>query len=282
MARLTRPSHRRLNRHIHEHANKVSPRRRIRTISFYHTFTTAARTTMSPYNSARGRLGIAGGGAALAAVAGYVDAVLLRITGIGVSHATGGVAKLAGDTAAGSYDAATRIVSVLCAFLLGAVVSGAIIGASELKPGRRYGVAMLVQAALLAAATLVMLNNPVSIWAATFAAGACGLQNAMASSYYGLIVRTTHVTGIVTDLGAMIGQRLAGKHIEPWRFGLLAALLTSFFAGGFVGYLATDFLGNAVLAAPAAACAAAGLAYLLWRLRHARRVHQAHHTRRML
>lgn len=237
---------------------------------------------MSPFNTKRGRLGIALGGASLAAVAGYVDAVLLRITGLGVSHATGGVAKLAGDTAAGNHDTAVRILSVLCAFLLGAVISGAIIGASELKPGRRYGVAMLVQAALLAIATVFMILEPASFWAATFAAGACGLQNAMASSYYGLIVRTTHVTGIVTDLGAMLGQKLTGKPVEPWRFGLLAALLAAFFMGGLAGYIATDHLGQAVLAAPAAATAAAGLAYLLWRLRHARYVHHEHDARHPL
>jgi uncharacterized membrane protein YoaK (UPF0700 family) len=46
---------------------------------------------------------------------------------------------------------------------------------------------------------------------ATFwASAACGLQNAMVSTYSGAIIRTTHITGTVTDLGAMIGQYLRG------------------------------------------------------------------------
>jgi len=42
--------------------------------------------------------------------------------------------------------------------------------------------------------------------AACFAAAACGLQNAMCTSHFGAIVRTTHVTGTVTDIGSTSGR----------------------------------------------------------------------------
>ena len=100
------------------------------------------------------------------------------------------------------------------------------------------------------------------------AAFACGLQNAMASTYYGLIIRTTHVTGIVTDIGVIIGQRLRGHAIEPWRLGLLVIMLIGFFAGGVLGAIATAKLGHVCLAFAAAASFTGGLTY--WIVRHTR------------
>jgi|GEM_PF-5134493 len=38
---------------------------------------------------------------------------------------------------------------------------------------------------------------------------ACGFQNALAT-HYGLVLRTTHVTGLLTDLGTNLGMRLRG------------------------------------------------------------------------
>ena len=41
---------------------------------------------------------------------------------------------------------------------------------------------------------------------ACLVAAACGLQNAMCTSHFGGIVRTSHVTGTVTDLGSILGR----------------------------------------------------------------------------
>ncbi len=46
------------------------------------------------------------------------------------------------------------------------------------------------------------------------ASAACGLQNAMATTYSGAIVRSTHLTGIFTDLGLMLGGKLRGNPVD--------------------------------------------------------------------
>ena len=46
------------------------------------------------------------------------------------------------------------------------------------------------------------------------ASAACGLQNALVTNYSGATIRTTHVTGIFTDLGLMIGARLRGRPFD--------------------------------------------------------------------
>jgi len=74
-----------------------------------------------------------------------------------------------------------------------------------------YGVALVGNAVLLVVA--VRLTNESDVVAskkqiipACFAACASGLQNAMCTSHFGAVVRTTHVTGTVTDIGSTLGR----------------------------------------------------------------------------
>jgi uncharacterized membrane protein YoaK (UPF0700 family) len=70
-----------------------------------------------------------------------------------------------------------------------------------------------------------------------------GLQNAVITKISDAEIRTTHVTGMITDIGIQMGKlfyfnRRAGE--EPVRadrryLGLLALLVTLFFAGGTLG-----------------------------------------------
>ena len=203
------------------------------------------------------------GGLLLAAVAGYVNVVVLTLGGPPVTHMTGTVSRLSDDLGQGNLADALFVLALVASFVAGAGVSGFVLGDQTLRLGRRYGLAILIEAALLGAATLVL---PVSLRPGILlAASAAGLQNAMASSYRHLILRTTHVTGIATDLGFDIGRRLAGHRVEPWRFVLLVGLLGAFVAGGVLGAVAEHRVGVPALALPTALLAAAGFAYFGWR-----------------
>ena len=85
-----------------------------------------------------------------------------------------------------------------------------------------------------------------------------GLQNAATTRISGAKVRTTHVSGLATDLGlalaALINGRAPRAEILP-RLRLFATTILAFFLGGVVGvglYLAIDgllFFGGAVMLA---------------------------------
>jgi len=210
---------------------------------------------------------VAAGGAALAAIAGFVNASLLSTFQVPVSHMTGAVSRLSRDVATANAADLWTVLGLLAGFAVGAVVSGAVLGDATLRPGRRYGLVLLAEGAVLtAAAALLPASGGVAL-----AALACGLQNAMASSYYGLVLRTTHVTGLITDLGVMLGQRLRGRPVPRWKALLLGALVGGFFAGGIGGAAAVARMGPAALTIPAVACVAGGGAYLARRLRGPRR-----------
>lgn len=205
------------------------------------------------------------GGLGLAAAAGFVNSVVIALGTLPVTHLTGTVTRLSLDLGAGDRADAVFVAGLVLAFVCGAAVSGVIIGRATLRLGRRYGIAVLIEAALigLAAATI-----PSSLTAgALLAASAAGLQNAMASSYRSMIIRTTHVTGLLTDLGFMTGQLLAGHKVGGWRLLLLAGLLAAFLGGGITGVIAQDRLGHAALWIPAASLALGGACYFAWRLR---------------
>jgi len=202
------------------------------------------------------------GGMSLASVAGYVNAVALGFFHVPVSHMTGAVSRLGGDLASTDHSDLKVTVGIIAGFLAGAILSGTIIGESMLRPGRRYGVVLMIESALLATATIMLIDGiPLGI---PIAAMACGLQNAMASSYYGLVIRTTHVTGIVTDIGVMLGHWLRYRRIAAWKLALLASILLSFLFGAIVGSTATDILGMRALFPAAMACAIGGASYGIW------------------
>jgi uncharacterized membrane protein YoaK (UPF0700 family) len=91
----------------------------------------------------------------------------------------------------------------------------------------------------------------------------------MASTYMGLIVRTTHMTGIATDLGFLLGARLRGQKVEPWRFALFVLLLAGFLVGVVLGAAMAVRFGAGALWPAAGLVAIAGGGYYLWRARSA-------------
>ncbi len=203
------------------------------------------------------------GAAALALSAGYINSVALGFFHTPVSHMTGAISHFGIDTASVRWPDAWSSLLIILGFVSGAVLNGVIVGAWKLIPGRSYGVAMIVEGCLLGLATFLFVSkHRLALPAVSMA---CGLQNAMSSSYCGLMIRTTHVTGIVTDIGVMLGHWLRHRQIEGWKLRFLLMIVGSFGAGCWIGHLADVRFGPSCLAIPAVglivAGAALGIAY---------------------
>lgn len=192
------------------------------------------------------------GAFALAALAGIVNAVgLLGFQHQSVSHLSGTATQLGTDIAALS-PGSLHLIGILVAFLLGAMLSGFLVASASLKLGRHYDSLLVIEGLLLATAIAFLLQE--SFIGHYFASAACGVQNALASRYSGAIVRTTHMTGIVTDLGLMLGSTLRGEPFDR-RAGLLFVLiLAGFILGGVAGALLFSAWGVMALAVPAGMC----------------------------
>lgn len=205
------------------------------------------------------------GGTSLAFVAGSVNIISLCYFHVPISHMTGAVARLSMDMASLNFSEFLNLSYIVLGFLFGAVFSGAVIGARNYKPSVEYSIILTIESALLFS-SFFLFN-----WEANFAlflvAFSCGLQNAMASNYLGLIVRTTHLTGIVTDLGVLIGQALKHRKVRAWKIGFLSAILLGFFSGGLAGFSAFGRIGYYSIFMPAAMCLTGAIAFYFLRVR---------------
>ena len=204
------------------------------------------------------------GAVALACVAGMVNVIgYLGFEHQAVSHLTGTTSLLGAALAQGDLRAVGHLWGMLIAFCLGAMLSGLIIEDQTLRLGRRYGAALALEASLLLVA--IPLFKQEQIWGALLAATACGLQNAMVTTYSGAAVRTTHLSGMFTDLGIGLGHLLRGMPLQVRRLTLSGLIISGFLGGGVLGALLYRQFGYDALLAPALLTGLTGTGYVVYR-----------------
>jgi uncharacterized membrane protein YoaK (UPF0700 family) len=226
----------------------------------------------------------------LASVAGFVNVVGVVVCGVAVSHVTGTVSALGREVGQGEWHLLGIAGWLLAWFLVGAMVSGLAIGAARARGWRSvYVVPMAIEAFALAAMGVLVAQRGVAIesgsplttgaFAATqwsLSAIAClamGLQNATITSISGGVVRTTHLTGVLTDLGIELSRIVAPRGDVPVapspatdatghrtsitrarlrRLALLTSILGSFLLGAGIAAIAMPSLAAWTMLPPVA------------------------------
>lgn len=198
----------------------------------------------------------------LALVAGCVNAIgLLSFEHQAVSHVSGTATLLGVQLSLWHLATSIQLLGVLLAFMVGAAISGVLLHGAKLQLGRHYDTALIIEAILLLAALLLLSAD---IYVGVFLASiACGLQNALATTFSGAVVRTTHLTGIFTDLGIMLGGVLRGERLDRRKAKLFSLIILGFIAGGMVGAYLHRKLQFLALLFPAVVCLVLALLYRL-------------------
>ena len=172
-------------------------------------------------------------GLLLAFGAGFANASVFLLAGTSVSHLTGDVAKLSFDIVHSTPELLGDILNVASAtvgFFVGAFLAGVFIHHPTLDTARPYGRAIIgIGVLFIVAQTALSDSLPLGIGVAAMA---CGLQNSLASRYHGLVLRTTHLTGLITDFGISLGMNARGFQIPRWKILLPAGITFAFFSGG--------------------------------------------------
>ena len=156
------------------------------------------------------------------------------------------VTATAAAAAAGAHQFAFNAKCIL-SYMAGSVVSGLIIPrpkAFELdvkKSLSLFGIA----SGLLATATL--LADASNINYLFFCCLANGIQNSFTSTLTANMCRTTHFTGITSDMGTFLGQVLRGNTQNLSRLKTNLMLAASFWIGGFLSFGLTRSYGSVVL-----------------------------------
>jgi len=193
-------------------------------------------------------------------IAGYINSAMLIEFGIPVSQMTGVSSRISDALIDIDWVELLKNLMILFGFFAVAVLSGLLVCQSKYQPTPNYGYALLINSGLLLVAALFsFIQSEVSI---LLAAIACGLQNALVASYRGLQIRTTHVTGTVTDLGVHLARKIKHKNAWSWRGNVLIVLFLGFLVGGIIGIFAYRLFPNWSLIFPAGFSLILGLVYL--------------------
>lgn len=219
-------------------------------------------------------------------IAGYTNILTLITCGQATSHISGTMSQLGRDFAEGRLRSATYVIALLAAFLLGAALSGFL---TEL--GRRlrwrsiYVLPMAVEAVMLALFALFvdwemaeqLDPDYAKLWLTVIPSAAMGLQNATITRISSGVVRTTHMTGVFTDLGLESVQFLfwlrdrnrnspplpvqtlahsLRSHPSARRLGMLLSVVGSFAVGAGLGAAAYERFPHWAMYPP--------VAFLLW------------------
>ncbi|PZP36736.1 MAG: DUF1275 domain-containing protein [Roseateles depolymerans] len=199
-------------------------------------------------------------GQLLALVAGAVNAGGFLAVGRYTSHMTGLVSGVADDLALGRLALAGAGVLSICCF-----VGGAATTALLANWGRRHRLNSLFALPLLLEALLLLLfgvmgahvHLAIDVVVPATVLLLCylmGLQNAVVTKVSRAQIRTTHMTGILTDLGIELGRLLYwnkdarmkaefSAKADRERLGIHASLLLAFCVGALTGAMAFQHFG---------------------------------------
>ncbi|PIF28371.1 uncharacterized membrane protein YoaK (UPF0700 family) [Acidovorax sp. 56] len=191
-------------------------------------------------------------GLLLAFNAGAVNAGGFLVVHMYTSHMTGFLSSLADNLVMGNMKLVLGAVGALWAFLSGAGSTAIMVNwARHHRLRGTYALPLLLEAVLL---LLFGLMGAITLgWRTPFSvpltvlllAYLMGLQNAVVTKMSSAQIRTTHMTGVVTDLGIEMGKMLYWNrsgtapdrhvHANRERLRLMAGLMGMFLMGGLVG-----------------------------------------------
>ncbi len=188
----------------------------------------------------------------LASILSFV-AGIVNITGVLsvktlTTNVTGHFAFFSEELSTKNYQIAIIYLLFILSFLVGAFISNFLIEIlSRIKPSLSYTVPMVIEIAILTVVGVFGSNSVVSNTNGQLIACsllfAMGLQNSLVTKASQSVVRTTHLTGLFTDLGIELSQMFFyRKTIEAQQLlksiWLKLAIIGCFFlgciAGGFV------------------------------------------------
>ena len=198
-------------------------------------------------------------GFALAFVAGAINAGGFLAVQQYTSHMTGIVSSMADNLVLGVYDVVFGGAGGLLSFLAGAASSAVMVNyARRRRMHSEYALPLLTEASLLICFGVLgaRLSDtrgffvPVTVMLLCFI---MGLQNAVITKLSHAEIRTTHLTGIVTDIGIELGKLIYRNAAGPPlrlrvmanrdRLRVLLLLVFFFFSGGVLGAVGFKYVG---------------------------------------
>ncbi|MEH6776384.1 MAG: YoaK family protein [Cereibacter changlensis] len=183
----------------------------------------------------------------LAAIAGAANAGGFFALGQYTSHMTGHLSQLADNLALLNWIVVLTSLMAIGAFITGAAFSTALINWARSQHGRhQYALPLAIQGLLMICFSWggIFSTAPGRLFALACLCFIMGMQNATITKISGARIRTTHATGMITDIGIELGRGAfglaSGRAELRWdrrKLAILLRLVLAFLLGGLVGAL---------------------------------------------
>lgn len=196
-------------------------------------------------------------GAFLAFVAGATNAGGFLAVGQYTSHMTGLVSAIADNLVLGNLTLAVAAAGAILAFVGGAMTTAVLVNwGLRRRLHSAYGLPLLLESGALlvfgiAGASIGVFEPLFVPLTVVLLCYIMGLQNAVITKISKAEIRTTHVTGLVTDIGIELGKLV---YINPRESGdpvlanrrklrIHTVLVSCFFVGGMAGAVGFKYVG---------------------------------------
>lgn len=206
----------------------------------------------------------------LSFVAGSVNSAGFMAYHFFSANMTGNISMASELLAVSQFDAAINFLTIVVMFILGAFTSSVLIEGGKRRQRRNiYALTLIVEAAILVLVGLTYLMTT-AIWSGTLLVGVLsftmGIQNAASTRISGSRVRTTHISGVATDIGVGLAMLTSGETHEKAatlrRLSLHLATVAAFAIGGVFGVIGYQGLGSATFALFAVPLVALSVLYI--------------------
>ena len=220
-----------------------------------------------PVHERKGFYLIVAAGCLMSFQAGFINVISIVKTGITISHNTGTSSKLGISMANMDLKHFILGIELLLSFVMGSALIGFFIRKKVFHFNRKYGIFLIVEALFLYFFKL-FLDFDLPDFAVLFGTFACGVQNALLTNLSGAVVRTTHVSGLLTDTGLILGHFIRGRETSKdiWRMRVLLPIISCFILGGAFSRILFNFMGHTALMFSVITIGLCGSIILSWRL----------------
>lgn len=191
--------------------------------------------------------------AILSSVAGALNAAGFELAGVFSANMTGNISAMADRLARGAFGYGLLFAGVVATFIFGAFLAGICIEIGKRRKLRSIYAQLVFAEGLLLLAVgvadildLLTLDGMQLIFVLSFA---LGLQNATTTRISRARVRTTHISGMATDVGLAIAALTATNRDRAIYLGQLAlhgSTIGAFLVGGVIGATVLNGLGPGI------------------------------------
>lgn len=167
-------------------------------------------------------------------LAGTVNTCAIVFLELSITHFTGNISNAAIALANGEFTIFSQTLSCVMTFFLGSIISGYINYERKSNLTKYDSILPILFGITMHITVNITVNSMILLSVISLG---MGIQNGTYIKLKGILVRTTHMTGHLTDAGFCLGSLLHGNRDDAWKLMFYMSSILLFFFGGFTSFL---------------------------------------------